>query len=177
MIKRNSKLIFIILIFLVLMLSGCTQNKNVNNSNQNQDTGEDFKFVSVNGSFINLSDFRGKVIVMDLWTTWCQPCQIQMVDLEKLYDSYSRDDLEIFSINIDSRESIQVILDFIEAFRDLGYNLNWIFGNDNGSIWEKYQISGQIPTLYIFDKNGNIYYGKEAYHSQSALAEKIDELL
>ena len=165
------------LLLLFSLLSGCIEFPIGNGGNNGQ--GEDFTFTAVNGTSKHLSDYRGKVVIMDMWATWCGPCQYQMLELEKVYGNYSRDDLEILSINIDSKESAQYIQSFIDWFEEqYDTELNWVFGNDDGSIWEEYQMTkGGIPTIYIFDKNGNVYYSEESYHPYSTLVEKINELL
>jgi len=124
-----------------------------------------------------------------MWATWCGPCSYQMVELRKTYDSYDRNDLEIISLNIDSRENTQVINDYIEDFKNqYEIELDWIFGQDDGSVWEKYMIGGGIPTLYIFDQKGGIYLFHEgvAFFSEIPqgmpedsviLKQKIDKLL
>jgi thiol-disulfide isomerase/thioredoxin len=170
-IELSKKLSLIVLLLLLLpLLSGCLESSTNN--------GEDFVFTTVNGTVKHLSDYRGKVVIMDMWAIWCGPCQYQMLELEKVYVNYSRDDLEIISLNIDPRETSQQIIDFIEEFKNYGHELSWVFGNDDGSVWEEYQMpDGGIPTIYIFDQNGNVYYSEESYHPYSSLVEKIDELL
>ena len=179
-IKSVKSLSSIVLLLLLLsLLSGCLELPIDDNNNGNgSDGGEDFAFTTVNGTEKHLRDYRGKVVVMDMWAIWCGLCQYQMLELEKVYGNYSRDDLEILSINIDTRETSQEIIEFIEGFAQFGYELNWVFINDDGSIWEEYQMPrGGIPTIYIFDQNGNVYYSEESYHPYSSLVEKIDELL
>jgi len=165
--------VIFILFITSINLTGCIDETN----NNIEDNGQNFEITLIDGSKINLIDFRDKVVIMDLWATWCQPCASQMIELETLYNSYSRDNLEIISINIDTRETSQDIKDYIDSAKEYGYNFNWLFGNDDGNIWNTYQINGGIPTLYIFDKKGNIYYSAESYHSYSDIAKKIDELM
>ncbi len=123
-----------------------------------------------------------------MWATWCTPCQIQMLELKKTYDNYDRDELEILSIDIDQRETVYLVNNFLDAYKEqLNIELNWIFGMDDSSIWEKYILNGSIPTLYIFSQNGTIYYSHEGaiyFEMQEGwpddtvtLKSKIDELL
>jgi len=123
--------------------------------------GDDFSFSLLNGKTDKLSNYRGKVVIMDMWATWCQPCQLVMPQLKEAYDDYSRDDLEIISINVDTNENAQMIQDFKDQFEEIGIELNWIFGKDDGSIWQKYKTGdGGIPTLCIFDQKGRLHFRK-----------------
>jgi len=87
-----------------------------------------------------------------------------MIELEKVYDAYSPEDLVILSINVDPRDTLSIIQDFIPEYeQQYQVEINWIMGKDeDGSIWEKYQLEdGGIPTLYIFDQEGKIHFSHE----------------
>ena len=154
-----------------------------------EDVGEDFVFTSLSGETKHLSDYRGKVVILDMWATWCGPCQYQMLELKKVYDNYSRDNLEILSINIDNNENAQDINAFLDVFKQYDYELEWIFGMDKDrTIWENYKVGEGIPTLCIFDQNGILYFSHEGLSVFSEIPEgwpenvlvlkgKIDELI
>ncbi len=157
------------------------------NNNSEVDKGDDFAFTALDGSEMHLSDYRGKIVILDMWATWCSPCQYQMLDLKKAYDNYSRNELEILSINIDSSENVQQIQNFINQFAQYGYELNWIFGMEDDSL-DKYMPSGSIPTLCMFDQKGNLYFSHAGFSPYSeipegfpedtvTLAQKIEELI
>ena len=136
--------------------------------------GDDFVFTALDGSEMHLSDYRGKIVILDMWATWCSPCQYQMLDLKKAYDNYSRNELEILSINIDSREDVQQIRDFIDQFAQYGYELNWIFGMEDDSL-DEYMPSDSIPTLCIFDQKGNLYFSHTGISPYSEIPEEFPE--
>ena len=92
----------IILFSLFSFLSGCSETTE-------SDEGEEFIFITLDGIQIRLSDYRGKVVILDMWATWCGPCVYQMSELRKIYDSYDRNELEIISLNIDLDENSQII--------------------------------------------------------------------
>ena len=148
--KKNIFTILFLVIIFFNFLSGCFENS---------EEGDNFVFSTLDGGTKQLVDYRGKIVILDLWATWCSPCQYQMTELKKIYENYSRDDLEIISVNIDSREDAQLIQSFRSFFyQTYGIELDWIFGMDDGSISEKYMKEGAIPTLCIFDKQGRLSF-------------------
>jgi thiol-disulfide isomerase/thioredoxin len=178
------------LIFFILFSSysilGCIDLNNDKNNNNN--IGDDFNFKGIDGLDKKLSDYRGKIVILDMWATWCSPCGYQMQELEKAYNYYDRELIEIISLDIDPRETVNMVNNYIDQFKKNGVFLDWIFGMDDEQIWEKYKINGGIPTLYIFDENGKIHYSHEGVivfseipsgwpKNTITLKEKIDELI
>lgn len=138
--------------------------------------GEDFVFTLLDGTKNHLKDYRGKIVIIDMWATWCSPCHAVMPELKKIYDFYSREVLEIISINIDTSESSQLIQSFKEWFNNYyGIELNWIFGQDDGSISEKYMNESAIPTLAVFDQVGRLRYRKAGVHVYKEVPEGYPE--
>lgn len=163
----------VLLILSVSLLSGCLE------SSEDVD-GVDFVFTTIDGEEKHLSDFYGKVIVLDLMGVGCAPCQYQMVELKKISENYSSGDVAIISIDVwvptETAEDVQWL---IEAFKEEGgIDLDWTFGLDDasGSIGDTY-TEGGVPTIHIIDQKGNIYYSHYEYTDYSTIAAKIDELL
>ena len=171
--KKEIIPVIILVILLVSLLSGCLQS-----SNSNEDEGEDFTFTSLDGSKKHLSDYRSKVVILDLWATWCGPCKLLMFELKQVYDSYSREDVEIISVNIDIREDFQDIQVFKRSLQqDFGLESDWIFGKDDGTVAESYLKEGKIPTVCIFDRKGKLHLREAKVFTSSELATILDELI
>jgi cytochrome c biogenesis protein CcmG, thiol:disulfide interchange protein DsbE len=157
----------------ITWFAGCTQEKIT--------YMEDFTFTTLEGNTSHLSTFYGKILILDLMGVNCQPCTFQMMQLKKVAENYSSDQVAILSIDVwvASGENAELLRQYIVAFHDqVGIDLNWTFGLDdiNGSIQNIYASQG-VPTLYIFDKKGNIYYSHVGYEEYSSLANKLDEVL
>ena len=98
---------------------------------------------------INLSDFRGNLILLNFWATWCAPCKEEMPSLDKLLTYKNLSNLKIFPINIgnDTIEKSEKFYDNLEI-----KNLNFYFDNPI-SLAKKLSLRG-VPTTILFDKNG-----------------------
>ena len=176
MISEIKKPFVYLLIFLasfVSILAGCTEKKN--------NTGDDFSFTTLDGETKHLSDYYGKVVVLDCMAVNCQPCMYQMFELKKISENYSKNDVAILSIDVwvSNGETASMLQDTINAFKNqMNMTLDWTFGLDDveGTIEQSYASEG-VPTLYIYDKKGNIYYSHVGYESYTELSKKIDEAL
>jgi len=100
-----------LIILITIVFSGCIEN----NSNVN-DTGEKFSFISLNGESINITEYRGKVVLLDLFGVTCTFCIPQIFVLEEIRNNYNESDLEIITIDVwgDTSELVQ---NLIEAYR------------------------------------------------------------
>jgi len=166
---KKEIILTIIIILSFSFLTGCLDSSE-------SVKGEEFVFTNLDEAHVRLSSYRGKVVILDMWATWCGPCHYVMPELEKIYKDYTRDELEIMSVDIDTRESIEDIEDFIDTF-EVQYNieLNWIFGRDDGSISEKYMNESAIPTLAVFDQKGRLYYRKAGVHVYKEIPDGFPE--
>jgi thiol-disulfide isomerase/thioredoxin len=172
-IKKPIVLFFVFLFFMLSIFVGCTEEKT--------DIRNDFSFTTLSGETKHLNDFYGKVIVLDCMAVNCQPCMLQMFELKKISENYSTIDVTILSIDVwvSTGETSTMLQGMIDAFKNqVNITLDWTFGLDDlqGTIQNTYASAG-VPTLYIFDKKGNIYYSHVGYETYTNLAIKLDEVL
>ena len=110
---------------------------------------EDVIFRDINLKDVDLNDFKGKLIILNFWATWCAPCKEEMPSLDNLQSNSNFSNLKIFPINID-REDISKSKIF---FKELNIqNLN-IYTDAPITLAKKFSLRG-VPTTILFNKQG-----------------------
>jgi peroxiredoxin len=135
------------------------------------DKAPNFKVTDIDGNTIELKDYRGKVVVLDLMATWCGPCIVEMEHLRDLYEKYNGTDVVIMSIDIDPKETTEQLREFKDEYGD-----DWIFARDTDDIGTKYNVN-YIPKMVVIDKEGKISYENTGVTSFSKLSSEIEKLL
>ena len=97
---------------------------------------------------ISLSDHKGKVVLVNIWATWCRPCVDEMPSMEKLYQEFKDDNFEILAVSIDALGA-EVVGPFMQK-----YNLTFpALLDSEGTIRQSYQVTG-VPESFIIDQQG-----------------------
>jgi cytochrome c biogenesis protein CcmG, thiol:disulfide interchange protein DsbE len=120
----------------------------------------DFTLEDLSNKKISLSQYAGKVVVLDFWATWCPPCRMSIPELVNLQDKYRENGLVILGISVDSAGTKTAYLsDFMEK-----YKINYTILRADEKITGKYFGDSEfsIPTLFIVNREGmvvDIYSG------------------
>ena len=110
---------------------------------------ENIIYMDINEKNVNLDDFKGKLIILNFWATWCAPCKEEMPSLDDLQSNSNLSNLKIFPINI-GQEDISKSESF---FKELNIkNLN-IYIDAPITLAKKFSLRG-IPTTILFNKKG-----------------------
>jgi len=127
----------------------------------------DFSLTDIDGNDFSLSDYRGTVVLLDFFATWCVPAVEQISDLKILHEEFG-EDLTIISI---SPQNETVLKDF----RD-DYDVGWTIAKDTAGVFDAYDVQ-YIPTLVIIDQSGYIRYRHVGLTEESVLRQEIESLL
>ena len=110
---------------------------------------EDVIFKDINQKDVNLDDFRGKLIILNFWATWCAPCKEEMPSLDDLQSNSNFSNLRIFPINIGQEDISKSEL----FFKDLNIKNLDIYIDAPITLAKKFSLRG-VPTSILFNKNG-----------------------
>ena len=139
-----------------------------------QEKAPDFTLVDIGGEQFSLSDYRERVVLIDLFrmNPPCPACIYAIPHLKGLYDRYSRDEVVLMSISVSSLDTDETLRsDFVEE-----YDIPWIVACGGSDIAYKYSVSA-VPTLVIVDAEGNIPYRHIGVTEESKLTSEINNLL
>jgi DsbE subfamily thiol:disulfide oxidoreductase len=109
----------------------------------------DFSLSLLEGETKSLSSYKGKVVFLNFWATWCGPCRIEMPSLEALYNKFSDKDLEILAVNC--REDQAAVSSFL---KNEGFTFPVLL-DLNGRVSMNYGVQA-IPTTFLIDRDGMI---------------------
>jgi cytochrome c biogenesis protein CcmG/thiol:disulfide interchange protein DsbE len=111
----------------------------------------DFALSDLNDKPYRLSDFRGKVVFLNFWATWCKPCREEMPSMEVLYKNFEKDGLVILAVSIDRVTTTKDIPPFVK-----GMNLTFPVLIDSwGQTDKPYKRMG-VPETFVIDQQGII---------------------
>ena len=127
-----------------------------------------FGFIDGAGEERNLSDFRGKMILLNIWATWCAPCRKEMPSLDRLQSTFGSSKFQVLAIATDEG-GVAVVQRF---YRKLGIKKLEVFIDKSGESMSKLKVVG-LPTTLLIDRSGNaidVKVGSIEWDSDEAIA-------
>ena len=133
------KKLFILLLFVVAFFSlSCAE------------ISYDFTLQDLEGKPISLSDYKGKIVFIDFWATWCPPCRMSIPYVEKLYEQY-KDNEDFVVLGINLQEDKETITKFMKKQK-----MNYPILLSDNKVISNYKIAS-IPRFFLIDRNGEVY--------------------
>ena len=142
-----------ILIIFIIFISNVLANEmpNIKNLVLNKEPKiyDNIIFLDSDEKLVKLSDYKGKLVIINFWATWCAPCKEEMPSLDALKDNPNFDNLEIFPINV-GKDDLNKSYEFFKALNIK--NLDIYFDNKS-TLAKNFSLRG-VPTTLLFNREG-----------------------
>ncbi len=138
-------------------------------SHTTSDIGEipSIEIETITGQKLNLSDLKGKIVLINFWATWCPPCREEMPYFEEIYRRYREKGFTIIAVSVDANENF--VKDFVKD-----YDISFPVSMDKEGLSDMFGVSS-LPMSFLYDESGKLIKRKiGAYFS---LEEDLKELL
>ena len=133
------------------------------------ETAPDFSLADMDGKAVNFSQFKGKVIILDFFATWCPPCREEIPDFIKLQSAYGDKGFAMVGVALVSAEEAR------DYAAKAGINYPVLI--DDGKVSETYGPVRSIPTTYVIGKDSKIQKVYIGYRPKEVFEKDIQELL
>jgi thiol-disulfide isomerase/thioredoxin len=140
------RLYLLILLCLPLIIWQCSSEPQPNNPNHDFD----FSLPDLKGNVHSLQDYKGGVLVLNFWATWCPPCLEEMKKLNQIYERYGDTGLEVVGIALD-KDSLDLVSPFVKE-NEIKFT---ILKGDQETLSRMKNFKG-VPTTLVFDQKGEM---------------------
>ncbi len=153
------------------LLAGDNSVQQIANTTTQNRVAPDWRLTSLDGKAIKLSDFKGKVVVLNFWATWCPPCRREIPDFVALQKQYADKGLVIIGVSLDEGGAA-VVKPFVKK---MGINYPVVMGDQKTiAAYGGIQV---VPTTFIIDKTGKVAAQHEGGADRATFESEIKPLL
>ena len=133
---------------LVASASACTPSENAGPPRVDE-SARDYAATTLEGDTVSLGSLRGRVVLLNLWATWCGPCRMETPYLQSVFEEYRDDGFEIVGISMDTGDASDDVAMFVDEY-DVTYT---ILHDPTMRGMELYQVLG-LPATFLIDREG-----------------------
>jgi peroxiredoxin len=156
---------------LILLAGACSSNRPVEaKAGKQRRPAPDFALQDEHGKTVHLTDFKGKVVLLDFWATWCGPCKIEIPWFMEFQRKYKDQGFTVIGVSMD--DGWETVRPFIEEEK---MNYPVLIGNDETA--SSFGGVDVLPTTFIIDKQGRIVATHVGLTSKSEFEDAIKSLL
>jgi peroxiredoxin len=171
-VKRSFFSIFLTLLIVLMVAAAglvfisCSGGQEVVAKNGDQ---VDFTLPDLDGNTVDIKDYRGNVVVLNFWATWCPPCRAEIPDFIEVYDTYKDRNVVFFGISADDFNSLKGFA------AEYGMPYPTLFDED-GDVHYSFRISA-IPHTFILDEDGSEVFNQVGMMSKQQLSDAIENAM
>lgn len=153
-------------LMIILLVSGCGESRK---------KAPDFTLSDLSGNEISLSDFKGKVVLVDFWATWCPACLYAIPELVKLHNEYGEQGLVILAVSLD--DPAKADNGFLKAFKEK-HRMDFTVLRGDQHVLKDYFENGRVglPTTFIIDRDGT-FADKHTGYTPRALENSVKKTI
>jgi peroxiredoxin len=144
--KTPNLLSFILLSFFVIVACSGEQES----VNDNAQSAPSFSLQTLEGKTLTLEDYKGKVLLLNIWDTWCPPCIMEIPHFIEIYDEYEKEGFEILGVAV-ARDGRDAVEKFVKD-----HKINYPIAYATQELFNTYGPISGIPTSFLIDKKGRI---------------------
>jgi peroxiredoxin len=163
------------LVVLAALMVGCSSGSTQENAGekaiQDRKPAPDFMLTDAKGALIKLSDYKGRVVLLNFWATWCGPCKIEIPWFVEFQNKYKDRGLAVLGVSMDE-DGWQTVRPFIAA-----QNMNYRVAIGTDQVTRRYGGIASLPTTFIIDQEGKIAAVHIGLVSKTNYAREILDLL
>jgi len=136
------------------------------------DAAPEFTISTLDGETVSLSDYRGKVVFLNFWASWCPPCRAEMPSIESLKTEMADCDFVILAVSVDSGNQEKIVKKVQSYINDNGFTFEVLIDNEM-TLARNYGVTS-VPTTFILDEKGvivEVSRGAEYWDDSARLAQ------
>ncbi len=178
--KRSQLAIGLVLVLMVILLAleglsggtapGGQSGQQGGGGGQELPKAPDFTLKDIYGHRFSLSDFRGKVVILDFFATYCGPCKAQVGELKEVKEQFG-DEVVIISISVSPEDTDEVLRSYAEE-----NGITWRVARDTAGVGDAYKVL-YVPTIVVVDPEGRIAARHIGFTDSETLAEEVEAAL